>query len=83
MIDGVVYWVCSPEEERQLLREYRERLEREALALALEDAPPAEVKRARVKVVRAQKRVEKVDDREDEWLERLRREDEEILLILH
>ena len=81
-IEGRLYVVQNAEEERRLLREWQERVEAEALALALEDAPKAEIAKARVKVVRAARRLEQVDDREDDWISRLRREDEEILAVL-
>lgn len=83
LIDGVVHWVKSAAEERRLLEAYRARLEREALTLALEEAPKAKVAKARMKVVRAQRRVESVDTREEEWLDRLREEDEIILCTIH
>lgn len=82
-IDGVLYWVNSAEEERRLLEEYRARLEREALELALEDAPKAKVAKARMKVVRVQRRVEAVDDRDAAWLDYLREEDEIIISAIH
>ena len=81
-IDGRIYVAQNAEEERRLLTEWRNRVEAEAIELALEEAPKAEIARARVKVVRAARRLEQVDDREDEWISRLRREDEEILAVL-
>lgn len=83
VIEGRVYTVKSAEEERELLRQWQERVEAEALRLALEGAPKQTVAKARVKVVRAQRRVEEADNRESEWIARLMDEDEEILLLLH
>jgi len=83
-IGGRLYWVENADEERRLLEAHLAKVEAEALELVREDAPKAEVARARVKVVRAVRRVEAVDDREAQWLDRLRREDEEILaMYLH
>lgn len=81
-IDGVLHLVKSYQEEQRLLAAYREKLEREALELALEDAPAKEVAKAKVKVVRAQRREEESEERADEWLSRLREDDEIILAAL-
>lgn len=82
-IEGQLYTVKSAEEERELLRQWQERVEAEALRLALEGAPKQTIARAKVKVVRAARRVEEVDNREAEWIARLMDEDEEILILLH
>ncbi len=82
-IDGKLYTVDSAAEERELLRAYRERLEIEANSLEAQDVPRETVKKARLKVIKAENRIAAVDDREQVWLERLRREDEEILLVYH
>lgn len=81
-IGGRLYWVRNAEEERELLRQWQAQVEQEALELALSDAPAEEVARARVKVVRAARRLDDVVSRETDWLERLRAEDEEILSVL-
>ena len=83
VIDGRAYTVQSAAEERELLRAYRDRLEADALRLALEEAPKRAVAQAKVRVIRAQRRLDEVDDREDAWMRRLRDEDEELLIILH
>ena len=83
VIDGRAYTVQSAAEERELLRAYRDRLEADALRLALEESPKRAVAQAKVRVIRAQRRLEEVDDREDAWMRRLRDEDEELLIILH
>jgi len=70
--------VNSPEEERQLLTAMMDRAETQVI----EAETPAEVKQANARVVRIQKRIEKVDDREAQWLRRLREMDEEILLLV-
>ena len=70
--------VNSPDEERQLLAAMMDRAE----AQVIEAVTPAEVKQANTRVVRIQKRIEKVDDREAQWVQRLREMDEEILLLV-
>lgn len=82
-IDGELHWVRNAEEERALLAAYRARLEREAAALEAEDAPAPKVAAAKVRLVRAERRIEQVDDRRAAWMDKLRREDEEILLLFH
>ena len=82
VIDGVIYWVNSAAEERALLAKYQAKVEADALMLAVSDAPEEAVKRAKVRVKRAQARIEAVDTREDEWLQRLRDEDEDILMVV-
>ena len=77
-IDGTVYWVNSPEEERALLEAFRAKLERQA-ELA---QTPKRKKTLTLRVRRVTKRIEKVDNQEEIWLERLRQEDEEILTLL-
>jgi hypothetical protein len=81
-LDGAVSWARNAREERELLEAYRKRVEAQAIELALEEAPANEVARARVRVVRAARRVERVEGRAVEWLEQLRAEDEEILIAL-
>ena len=46
------------------------------------DLPIGRKKRIRIKAQAVERRIEKVEDRESEWLERLRREDDEILMLL-
>ena len=82
-IDGKLYTVKSADEERELLEAYRAKLEREALTLALEDAPKEQVAKAKVKVIRAQRRIEEVEDGAQAWLDHLREEDEIILSAIH
>lgn len=73
MVDGIVYAV-TPSQERQLLRDMAAQREADALmAAALGDQELAKV--IQPKVTRLAKRVAKIDR-----LERLRKEDEEILL---
>jgi len=81
MIDGKLYLVANAEEERALLRQWRDRVEREAMMLALEGAPQKKIAKAKVRVVRAEKRLEEASSREDDWIAKLREEDEEILMI--
>tara|TARA_R110000772_G_scaffold4094_6_gene14475 strand:+ start:120 stop:1286 length:1167 start_codon:yes stop_codon:yes gene_type:complete len=84
IIDGQIYWVNSAAEERALLAKHQAKVEAEALTLAITDAPAKEVKAAKVRVQRVQRRIEAVDNREDEWLARLIDEDDEILaIVLH
>ena len=82
VIDGVVYYVNSAAEERRLLAQHQAKVEADALMLAVSDAPETVVKKARVKVKRAAARLEAVDTREADWLQRLRDEDEEILMVV-
>ena len=83
LIGGNLVWVRSASEERELIAQYIARLEAQAERLTEQQAPPAKVARARVAIVKAARRLEKVDDREAQWLARLQDEDEEILLLLH
>ena len=83
VIDGVTYWANSAAHERQLLEAHRSKVEADALVLAITNAPADVVAKAKVKVKRAAARVAQVDTREDEWMQRLRDEDDEILLVLH
>lgn len=76
-------WVKSAEEERELLAQYVAKLEAEKARLEAKNAPKRQIAQAKVAVVRARRRIERVDDWEAAWLERLRQEDEEILLLLH
>lgn len=82
MVEGRTYWAKSAEEERAILEQYLARVEAEALELVQNDAPPQEIAQARVQVVRAVRRLDETDERETAWLDRLRREDEEILAVL-
>jgi hypothetical protein len=84
VINGVVYWVSSAAEERVLLAQHQASVEAEALLLAVSDAPAEEVKAAKVRVQRVQRRIEATDTREADWMEYLLQEDEEIIsLVLH
>jgi hypothetical protein len=77
VIDGKVYWVNSPQEERDLLELL--------LASAKEEvaeAAPAQRPRKRVVVKRLETRLEKVEEQEEAWLRYLRDRDEEIIAIL-
>jgi len=82
LIDGARHRVNSAEEERQLLAAYQQRLEAEKAALEAQEAPQAEIAPLRVKVARVERRIDAVDDREAEWKARLRRIDEELVLLL-
>ncbi len=77
-INGKIYWVNSPEEERRLLRQWLDSLEMKAQA----ETEPVAVQRARRLVVRTQRRLAKVDARELEWDRILREEDEELILLM-
>ena len=80
VIDGAVYWVNNADEERRLLQAMAERAREQAqIAEALGDTELAET--VRRKSVRIQRRVRKADDREAEWLARLRDEDDELLIL--
>jgi hypothetical protein len=81
-IEGEVYVARSPNEELAILEQHLREVESEALELALTDAPKQEVARAKVRVVRAARRVDQVAEREDDWIEQLLAEDEEILTVL-
>ena len=82
MVGGVVYWVYSEEQERNIVAKYAESLEREALTLALENKPKAVVAKARIKVVRAQRRVERLDAEVADAIERIIEEDDELIIAL-
>ncbi len=77
LIGDRLFRVANAEEERRLLREYLASLKAKA------ERPQTEVARRKVlvKVRRTERRIESVDKRADEWLARLRAEDEEILLL--
>ena len=82
VIDGVVYSVKSPEDERELLQTIAEKASVGAKILkGLGDEETA--KRAQRKAIRIEKRVKKVDNRAEAWLQALRDEDEEILMVIH
>lgn len=83
IIGGRVYWVKNAEEERRLLADYIASLEAHKARLEERKAPETSVAKARVAIVRAERRLEKVDDREARWHAKLKDEDEEILLLLH
>ena len=82
-IDGKLYWVRNPEEERALLKAHEEAA-REALARETEQHGPTsvEAKRAARRIVVIEKRIAAVDGRESEWEQFLRQEDEELVAIL-
>lgn len=81
VVDGVVHVVNSPEEERRLLQALFERAQDAAqVAEGLGDTQLAQ--QIQKRAVRIRKRVEAVDNREQEWLQRLMDEDEEILVLL-
>ena len=80
MIDGQLYWVNSAQEEQALLAAHAKSLEQEIQTLEAQDAPKAKIAKTRVKVVRIERRIEKV---EDAWLDKLKQDDEEILLYFH
>ena len=82
-IDGKLYTVRNAEEERELLRQYLDSLRAKAEVLEERDAPVEQVKKARIRVRRVARRIEKVATREEEWYRQLCEEDEEILMILH
>lgn len=82
MVDGEMFTVRSAAEERQILAMHLADVEAQALQLVQDEAPEREIAKARVKVIRAVRRLEETDDREAQWLDRLRREDEEILAVL-
>lgn len=84
-IEGRRYTVSTPEQEALLLSQYRDRLEAERLAaeLAAEGATDApEVRSAAVTIKRIDKRINKAKKRQRAWLERLKRDDEELLTVL-
>lgn len=81
-IDGRLMWVKSAEEERELLRAWLAREAEEASTLQAQDAPVIKVKKARMVVKRVENRIADTYDREAAWLDKLRREDDEILLAL-
>lgn len=81
VIDGRVYKVSSPAEEREILEAHRKAAEARLALLEANQAPAPMVRKAQVKVVRLDRRLEETADREQEHLERLRRDDEEILLV--
>lgn len=81
MIDGMLHLVFSPQQERQLLSEYRARIEADAIEAF--DAKPEAVKPMKTKIMRVARRVAEVDTRESEWLQRLIDEDDEILTAIH
>jgi len=78
MVDGRVYAVRSPEEERQLLQALMDR----AKTLAAVSPEPEEVAAVRRKIRTIERRVKAVDDSEAQWLRRLREIDEELLLLM-
>jgi hypothetical protein len=75
-IDGKAHWVSSPEEERQLLEARRDRL---IEALREEDSPAPKLKK---QIVKVERRIDNVAEREKAWLQKLYDEDEEILLLM-
>ena len=78
---GRLYVVRNADEERALLLALEQSaLDQAQIANALGDEVTA--MRAKKVARKITKRVEAVDDREAEWLQRLRDEDEEILTIL-
>ena len=79
-VGGRQYWVQNAEEERRLLLKHQRELERKADDATSQPAAQAAARSAAVKISR---RVEAVDTREQDWLARLRDEDDEILLVLH
>lgn len=80
MVDGRLYIVSSPEEERQLL----ESLAHRALVEAeeVERTQPVQAAKKRRLAKRIQRRVEKAEDASQRWQEFLEQEDEEILSFL-
>lgn len=81
MIDGVLHWVRNAEEERQLLQAVIDRARDAAkTAEALNDVELAA--KIKVRAVKIEKRLAKVDARADEWRQQLLNEDEEILLLM-
>lgn len=81
MLGGFLYWVNSPEEERQLLAAMAERAREQAkIAEALGDKELGTTIRKRA--IRVEKRIEAVDTRESDWISRLLEEDEELLVML-
>ncbi len=76
-VDGNRHLVHSAEEERQLLTAFLDRAKD-----ALKAAPPAEKQKARVRVQKLETRVEAVQSREESWLDRLKAEDDELILLL-
>ncbi len=85
-IEGKSYWVKNADEERALLAAYQARLEAEKEKLETVAPTPVvaeKVRKAAIKIARVERRIEKTATREAEWLERLRQEDDEILLMVH
>jgi hypothetical protein len=74
LIDGKLYTVKSAEEERELLRQWRERL--------LRAAPDELPKSARITVKRIERRLLDADDRASDWHRQLMQQDEELLALL-
>lgn len=81
VINGQKFRVNNADEERQLLQAMQERADVAAkTAEALGDKKLA--KEAKKRAIRIEARQKQVDDREQEWLARLREEDEELLVML-
>lgn len=80
-VDGQVVLVRNAEEERRLLAALAERADEQArIAQALGDEQIAQI--ATKKSLKLKKRAVNTDDREAQWMDYLRNEDEEILTIL-
>ncbi len=78
-IEDKQYWVKSATEERQLLQRLLAKVRK-----AESQAKTAETKaKAHKRVIKVVKRLDTVATREQLWLEQLKRNDEEILLLLH
>lgn len=82
IIGGEVIWVRSLAEEMRLLAEYAAEQQAKLEALQETDAPAEQVRVQRIRVTKASQRVTRRNEA-DEWIARLRQEDEEILLLLH
>lgn len=78
-IDGRRYRVFSLQEERDLL----ERIFAELRAAEAKSETPIAQRQIRKRRLRLEKRIVQVDDSQARWLARLRKEDEELLLLLH
>lgn len=81
LLNGTLYTVQSPEEERRLLESF---IERESAQVA-NDAAAGRVEKAkkrRLVVRRAERRIDALADREAEHVRRLHDEDDEILTLI-
>ena len=82
-IEGQVYTVDSPAEEARLIAEYRQRL-LARLEVAQERGDEGQARKVRIAIRRAQTRQIKAEDRRAAWLDAIREEDDEILMmVLH